>query len=88
MRCALRGIKVSAKKILANTEIIFARAMRIFDGTAIEDLDDKENYDEERIKAVGLVEQAEVGVICPDRPQGERRIISARRATAEERDRF
>jgi len=54
----------------------------------LEDVDDRENYEEERIKATRLAEGAEVVVIYTDRPKNERRIISARRATAQERAHF
>lgn len=65
--------------------ISFQRAVRIFSGPTLEELDETEIYGEERIKAIGLVEDTEVLVVYADRPRSERRIISARKANKEER---
>ena len=65
--------------------ISFERASRIFSGSTLEEIDDSQDYDEERIKAIGLVEDTEVLVLYTDRSGGERRIISARKASEEER---
>jgi uncharacterized protein len=68
--------------------VSFAKAMRIFEGKVIEDIDDREDYGEERIQAIGLVEDKEYYVVYANRPGGERRIISARRATRQERETY
>jgi len=80
-----------ARKNAANIRkhgIGFARAARIFSSPTLEAVDDASDYGEERIKAIGLVEDTEILVVYTDRPGGERRIISARKATREEREVF
>ena len=77
-----------AEKNAANVRkhgISFQRASRIFLGTTLEEIDETADYEEERIKAIGLVEETEIFVVYTDRARGEQRIISARKANAEER---
>jgi uncharacterized DUF497 family protein len=62
--------------------IDFAGAARVFDGPVLEERSDR--GDEERWKAVGLVEDREIAVIYTLR-EGRCRIISARRARRNER---
>jgi uncharacterized DUF497 family protein len=68
--------------------ISFERAIRVFDGPTVEQIDDRYDYGETRIRAVGLIEDTEVFVVFCDKGGGERRIISARRAEPKERAEF
>ncbi|NJM75898.1 MAG: BrnT family toxin [Acaryochloridaceae cyanobacterium RU_4_10] len=65
--------------------IAFEDAKRIFDGLTLEREDDRFDYGETRIYAIGLVNGMEVTVIYTDRDDDERRIISAWRAEPHER---
>jgi uncharacterized DUF497 family protein len=48
-------------------------------------MDDRFDYGEERIQAIGLLDEREIVVIYTNRPGEEWRIISARPATPQER---
>jgi uncharacterized protein len=63
-------------------------AARIFDGPTVERVDDRFEYDEVRIYAIGLVNGIEITVIYTDRASGERQLISAWRAEPHERRYF
>lgn len=65
--------------------IAFEDAARIFEGPTVERVDDRYNYDEIRVYAIGLVNGLEITVIYTDRSNDERRIISAWRAEPHER---
>ena len=65
--------------------IAFEDAMRIFEGPTVEKIDDRFDYDEIRIYAIGLVNAVEITVVYTDRGNDERRIISAWRSEAHER---
>jgi uncharacterized protein len=65
--------------------IAFEDAKRIFDGLTLEREDDRFDYGETRIYAIGLVDRLEITVIYTDRDDDERRIISAWRAEPHER---
>ncbi len=65
--------------------IAFDDAKRIFDGPTVEREDDRFIYAEVRVYAIGLVNGIEITVIYTDRPDNERRIISAWRAEPHER---
>jgi uncharacterized DUF497 family protein len=60
-------------------------AARIFEGPTVERVDDRFDYGEQRVYAIGLVEGLEITVIYTDRKHEERRIISAWRAEPYER---
>jgi uncharacterized DUF497 family protein len=80
-----------AKKNAANIRklgLSFQRASHVFSGPTLEEIDETANYEEERLKAIGLIEGTEVLVVYTDRPGGERRIISAPKANEEERKTF
>jgi hypothetical protein len=62
----------------------FKTALRIFEGPVLERLDDRFDYGEQRISAVGIVDGLEVSVYYTDRGD-VRRLISARKATKDER---
>jgi uncharacterized protein len=65
--------------------IAFTDAVRIFEGPTVESVDDRFDYDEVRIYAIGLVNGLEITVIYADRGEDERRIISAWRSEPHER---
>lgn len=64
----------------------FAFAIRIFAGRVLEQTDGRQDYGEVRVKAIGEAEGFILVVIYTDRGDGERRIISARRAARKERE--
>ena len=68
--------------------ISFERAIRIFDGPLVERIDDRHEYGETRINAIGIIESTEVFVAFAEKGSGERRIISARKAGRKEREEF
>ncbi|HKV81237.1 MAG TPA: BrnT family toxin [Candidatus Sulfotelmatobacter sp.] len=61
--------------------------MRVFDGPTLEQVDDRFDYDEQRVYAIGVVNGVEITVIYTDREEEEeeRRIISAWRSEPDER---
>ena len=65
----------------------FDYAIRIFEGPLVEYLDDRRDYGEVRIVALGGVDNRILTVIYTLR-QGERRIISARVAKKHERKKY
>ena len=60
--------------------IAFEDAKRIFDGTTVEREDDRFDYGETRVYAIGLAAGIEFTVIYPDHDDGSRHLISACRA--------
>jgi uncharacterized protein len=78
----------SSEKNLRNVErhgIAFEDARRIFEGPTVEKVDDRFDYGETRVYAIGLVSGLEITVVYTDRGHDERRIISAWRAEPHER---
>ena len=72
---------------IAKHGIDFDDARRMFDGATLEKVDDREEYRETRVTAIGIVEGRELYVVYTMR--GERcRIISARRANRDERQAY
>ena len=65
--------------------IAFEGAVRIFEGPTLGKIDDRFDYGEVWIYAIGLVNGLEVTVIYTDNENDERRIISAWRAEPHER---
>ena len=65
--------------------IAFEDAQRIFEGPTVEKVDDRIDYGEIRIYALGLVNGLELTVMYSDRSDDERRIISAWRSEPHER---
>jgi uncharacterized protein len=63
----------------------FEDAARIFEGPTLERVDDRFDYGEERMYAIGVVNGMEITVIYVDIDAGERRIISAWRSEPHER---
>ncbi|MBA3656785.1 MAG: BrnT family toxin [Gemmatimonadaceae bacterium] len=74
---------------LREREFDFAFATLIFDGPRLESLDSRQDYGEDRIKAIGLAQNIILTVIYTDRYRGDgdliRRIISARKSSVAER---
>jgi uncharacterized DUF497 family protein len=64
--------------------IAFQDAARIFEGPTVEKADDRFEYGEIRVYAIGLVNGLEITVVYTDRGEDERRIISAWRSEAHE----
>ena len=78
-------------KDLANNRrhgVAFADAARIFEGPTVERVDDRFEYGEIRVYAIGLVNGIEIAVIYTDREDDERHIISAWKAQPHERRYF
>jgi len=66
--------------------IAFEDATRIFEGPTLERVDDRFDYGERRVYAIGVVNGLEITVIYTDRQEEEeRRIISAWRSEPHER---
>jgi uncharacterized DUF497 family protein len=60
-------------------------AVSIFDGPTLEQVDNRFDYGERRVYAIGVVNGLEITVIYTDREEDERRIISAWRSEPHER---
>ena len=70
------------------SRIAFEDAIRIFDGPTLERVDDRFEYGETRVYAVGIVEGIEITVIYTDVSETERRMISAWRAERHETEAY
>jgi uncharacterized DUF497 family protein len=68
--------------------IAFEDAKRVFDGPTVEREDDRFDYGETRMYAIGLVNGIELTVIYTDLDDDERHLISAWRAEPHERRYF
>ena len=68
--------------------LTFEDAIRIFDGQTVEELDDRFDYEEVRVYAIGVAHGLELTVIYTDRENETRHIIPARRSTQSERGAF
>ncbi len=83
-----------ARKSAANLAVRgfdFEFATLIFDGPTFERVDDREDYGEVRIVAIGLADGLHLTVVYTDRVGARdtlRRIISARRSNRRERKRY
>jgi uncharacterized protein len=73
---------------VARHGIAFEDAVRIFEGSTLERADDRYDYGETRVYAIGVVNGIEVTAIYTDRPDNERRIISAWKAEKHEREAY
>ncbi|MBM3566384.1 MAG: BrnT family toxin [Alphaproteobacteria bacterium] len=79
--------RAKSKANLSARGFDFAHAARIFDGSVLEIDDDRANYGERRIWAIGRIEGDFFFVVYTWR-NGVRRIISARKANRRERDAY
>jgi uncharacterized DUF497 family protein len=78
--------EVKAAENYAKHGVSFEMATEVFkDPFAIERLDDREDYGEDRYVLIGMAEGALLTVVYTER-HGVIRIISARRATRQEQD--
>lgn len=66
--------------------VTFEVAIRVFEGFTVEDFDERYEYEEVRQSAIGIVNDIEFFVVFTDVSDEERRIITARQATREERE--
>jgi uncharacterized DUF497 family protein len=77
------------KKNRGNTArhgIAFEDAVSIFEGPRLERVDDRFEYKEVRVYAIGIVSGIEVTVIYTDVSPSERRVISAWKVERHERE--
>lgn len=70
---------------VARHGIAFDDAIRIFEGPTLERVDDRFDYGETRIYAIGVIDGLEITLIYTDVSETERRVISAWRAERHER---
>jgi uncharacterized protein len=70
---------------LAKHGIAFEDATGIFENPTVERIDDRFEYGEVRVYAIGVVNGLEITVIYTDRDNDERRIIAAWRSEPHER---
>jgi len=77
-----------ARRNLAVHGIAFEDGMRIFEGPTLERVDDRFEYDEVRVYAIGLVNGIEIAVIYTDASPTDRRLISAWKAERHEREAY
>jgi uncharacterized DUF497 family protein len=68
--------------------VAFEDAIKIFEGPTLEKIDDRFDYGEVRVYAIGVVNAIEITAIYTDGSHGERRIISAWRAERHEREAY
>jgi len=68
--------------------IAFEDAVRVFDGPTLKRVDERYDYAEVRVYAIGIVNGIEITVIYTDVSPVERRIISAWRAERHEREAY
>jgi uncharacterized protein len=68
--------------------VAFKDAVGIFEGPTLERVDDRYEYGEVRVYAIGVANGAEITVIYADVSETERRIISAWRAERHEREAY
>ena len=73
---------------IARHGIAFEAALKIFEGPTLERVDDRLEYSEVRVYAVGIVDGIEITVIFTDVSRTERRIISAWKAERHEREAY
>jgi uncharacterized DUF497 family protein len=76
------------RRNIARHGIAFEDAVKIFEGPTLERVDDRFEYREVRVYAIGIVNEIEITVIYTDVSQTERRIISAWRAEWHEREAY
>lgn len=84
------GFEWDARKNAANVAkhgIDFEDACRVFEGPVLERIDDRQDYRETRIAAIGIVEGRELFVVYTIRGQN-RRMISARKANRDEQEAY
>jgi hypothetical protein len=83
MRCTWDAAKNRAN--VKRHKIAFEDAKQIFEGPTVERVDDRFDYGEIRVYAIGLVNGLEITVIYTDRDGDVRHLISAWRSEPHER---
>jgi len=81
-------LRLGRRKNLRNVRlhgIAFEDAVKVFEGPTLERIDDRFDYGEARVYAIGMTNGLEVTVIYTDISESERRIISAWRSERHER---
>jgi hypothetical protein len=73
---------------IAHHGVAFEDAVKVFEGPTLERVDDRFEYGEVRVYAIGLVGGVEITVIYADVSRRERRIISAWKAERHEREAY
>lgn len=73
---------------IENHGIRFEDALKIFDGYVVTALDDRDDYDEVRETSLGLFNGVVVLLVVHTDRNGVTRLISARKATRQERLRY
>ena len=77
-----------SRRNLARHHLTFEDAIGIFEGPTLEKIEDRFDYGESRVYAIGVIRGIEVTVIYTDVSAGERRIISAWRSERYEREAY
>jgi hypothetical protein len=75
-------------KTLAERGLDFDDAVRVFDGSTVDVLDDRTDYGEERYQTVGLLNDRLVMVVWTPRAENARHIISMRKCNEREKEKF
>ena len=73
---------------LAKHGLDFVDAWRVFESFFVTDYDDRHDYGEDRWSTIGLLFGREVVVIYVEPDEEARRVISLRKATTHERERY
>lgn len=73
---------------IAKHGVSFEDASRIFDGFTLDAVDNRQDYGEERIISLGMIDGVAVLVVVHTDREGACRIISARPAKKAERQRY
>ena len=80
--------RMKNRRNIALHSVAFEDAARIFEGPTLERVDDRFDYGEVRVYAIGIAYGLEITVIYTDVSESERRIISAWRAERHEREAY
>ena len=73
---------------IAKHGVSFGTATQIFQGPTLDRVDSRENYGEEHVISIGMIEGLLILVVVHTDREGVTRIISARRAKRPERERY
>ena len=73
---------------IRNHRIDFADVPPLFDGPMVVRLDTRRDYGEDRLIGIGLLHNAIIVVVFVERKPDKSRLVSARKATRHERERF
>jgi len=73
---------------IRNHKIDFRDVSIVFQGPMLIDLDDREDYGEDRWTGIGMLRDIPVVIVFTERDQDGLRLISARKANQNERKRY